>query len=299
MTESATSRFAQIAATCAAAACALLPVASRAQCPSYPAIPLFQSQGYDGDEPDDYTHYVDENHDGLCDFTGDANQNGTCDDAGCTPTVAWDAAKGVHPNGVYPDCQLVVYQEKTDRAQFILQLGHGHWEYTHLQTDTSGALEEKDYLTLTQAMLTDLTTGDTSGTATLTSLEQTVRFLAGEPERFERLLFTNPSGRFWQVDQWIGPGLILPGSLVPVPIPLLTWTERFFLCFDARGPRACARVNGVESFGGYWSDHAEQIGYQSECGNGLLDDPAPELSSPVDPDHRKAECGILFVRCEQ
>ncbi len=292
-------RLTRVAALCAAAVCAVVPVAARAQCPSHPATSLFGGQGFAGDEPDDFTHYVDADRDGVCDFTGDANGNGTCDEAGCTATVAWNAAAGVHPNGAYPDCKLANYEQNTTRAQYILQLGHGHWEYTHLQTDTSGAPEEKDYLTVTQAMQTDFASGDTSGTATRTSLEQTLRFLTGEPERFERFLLTNPSGRYFQVDQWVGPAVTPPGSLVPVPVPLLTWTERFFACGDQRGIRSCARVDGTDSFGGYWSDHAEQLGYQSECGNGELDDPAPELAAPVDPDQRRKECGILFARCEQ
>jgi hypothetical protein len=269
--------------------------AAGAQCPSRTETSLFGGYGYDGDEPDDYTHYVDANGDGICDFSGDANGNGTCDDPGCAAVVAWDAAAGVHPNGAYPDCKLVRYQVGTKRAQFILQIAHGHWEYTHLQSDTSGAPEEKDYLTVTQAMQTDFANGDSSGTATRASLDETLRFLTGEPERFERFLLTNPSGRYWQVDQWIGPGLTLPGSFLPAP--LLTWTERFFACGDERGTFACAHVNGAPSFGGYWSDHAEQLGYQADCGDGELDDPAPELDQPVDPDGRAAECGILFVEC--
>jgi hypothetical protein len=280
-------------ATCATAACTIAPGAARALCPSHPATSLFGGQGYDGDEPDDFTHYVDADGDGVCDFTGDSNQNGLCDEAGCTATVAWNAAAGVHPNGAYPDCKLALYEEKTKRAEYILQLGHGHWEFTHLQTDTSGAPEEKDYFTATQAMQADFASGDTSGTATRVALDQTLRFLTGEPGRFERFLLTNPSGRYFQVDQWVGP------ALNGVPLPLLTWTERFFVCGDARGVRTCARVNGKDSFGGYWSDHAEQAGYQSECGDGELDDPAPELSTPVDPDQRVRECGILFVRCEE
>lgn len=280
---------------------------SAAQCPSHGEGPFFGGHGYDGDEPDDFTHYLDADGDGLCDVSGDANGNAVCDEPSCTARVGWDAARGVHPNGVYPDCMQVLYVEGTPNARFLLQLGHGHWEYTRLQSDTSGAPEEKDYATVSQAMLADLQAGDTSGTATRAAIDQTLRFLTGEPIRFERFLLTNPAGRYWQVDQWIGPALPLPAPLpglggltkLTAPLPLLTWTERFFVCGDANGVRDCAFVNGVSAYGGYWSDHSEQLGYAAECGDGELDDPEPELAEPRDPDRRSAACGMLFVECSE
>lgn len=283
-----------------ASACALAMLSaaapSAAQCPSLTEVSLFGGHGFDGDEPEDFTHYVDADGDGQCDFTGDTNRDGYCNEASCATVVAWDAANGVHPNGTYPDCMQVAYEERTQRVRFVLQIGHAHYEYTHLQSDTSGNPEEKDYLTVTQAMQTDFANGDTGGTATRAALEQSLRFLTGEPGRFERFLLLNPNGRYWQVDEWIGPA----GSLLGISgsVPLLTWTERFFACGDENGLRDCARVNGVPAFGGYWSDHAEQLGYQSECGDGHLDDPDPELDHPVDPDGRDAACGILFVECD-
>jgi len=269
-----------------------------AQCPAHPENSFYGGQGFDGDEPDDFTHYVDADGDGLCDFTGDANGDGFCNEPSCRSTVAWDAANGVHPNGTYPDCMQVEYEERTHRSKFILQRGHAHYEYTHLQTDQSGNPEEKDYLAITQAMQTDFQNGDTSGTATRAALEQSLRFLTGEPERFERFLLLNPNGRYWQVDEWIGPCGTPPGPGGPVCFPGLTWTERFFACGDERGLDDCARVNGTPAFGGYWSDHAEQFGYQGECGEPEIDDPEPELDDPVDPDGRNEACGILFRECQ-
>ena len=285
---------ARIASALVALLLGFVAIPVRAQCPSPDGTSLFGGRGYDGDEPDDFTHYVDEDGDGVCDFTGDADGNGRCDDPGCQALVAWDAAAGVHPSGVYPDCMLALYEEGTERAEFILQVGHAHWEYTHFQTDTRGAPEEKDYLTITQAMRADLESGGLLGEATLESIEQTLRFLNGEPERVDRFLRTNPSGRYWQVDQWIGPGLDAGGGL----LPLLTWSERFFVCGDAGGVSDCAQVDGVVGYGGYWSNHMEQLGHQPECGEPLPDDPAPELDAPVDPDGRNRACGILFTQCE-
>ncbi len=192
---------------------------------------------YDGDEPVEFTHQVDSDGDGVCEGRATLRD-------------------GVYPNGTYPSCLTL------DGAQ---QIGHGHWEYTELQSEArTGETEEKDYL--------DEQNGDTLG--------QFLRFLLNEPVRVDRAIrpSANPTGRYWQVDQWIGPG---PSDS---KLPLLTWTERFFEC---SGIVPCATIEGRAALGGYWSDHAAQLGLVPECGDGLRYAPDPP---------RNAMCGLAVTQ---
>jgi hypothetical protein len=227
------------------AAMLLAPSAGHAQC--------YQPNPYDGAEPVDFTHCI------------DADSNGACH--GVATRV-----DGAYPNGVYPTCTC---------PDGTPQIGHGHWEYTHLHRDTAengdGQTEEKDYATETQAMERDYENRDPEGTETRKSFDQTVRYNAKEPDRFYRAFspYENPSGRYWQVDEWIGPGSDNYGQA-----PMLTWTERFFEC---SAPVGCATVDGVAAMGGYWSTHPEQYGYRADCGDPLVADAA-----------RDRCCGMFF-----
>ena len=199
---------------------------ARAQCP------FQQPNPWNGDEPPEFTHYVDVDGDGICDGV---------------------AAKvnGVYPNQTYPACTI---------APGVQQVPHGHWEYTHLQAEVPGDTEEKDYL-------------DTRLPPDR-MLDQTLRFATKEPVRFYRALSPtqNPSGHYWQVDEWIGPA----------GVPLLTWTERFFEC---SGPENCATIGGTPAAGGYWGTQPGDLGYPTVagCGDGLSAD------GP-----RSACCGTFF-----
>lgn len=238
-----------------------VPFALAALLATAPASAQCPANDYDGDEPDDFTHWIDTSRppDGVCDEV---------------------AAKvdGVYPNGLYATCDLPGGGQ---------QLAHGHWEYTHLQRDPQlgGETEEKDYLTQTQGMEEDFGNQDPQGTATRRAFEETMRFGLNEPKRFDRFLrpSANPEGRYWQVDEWVGPA----GS--PGEVPGLTWTERFFVCGSQDSPvGTCTTVDGRPAYGGYWSDHAQRYGYQADCGDPLVADPAFP---------RNAQCGLLFTEC--
>lgn len=226
-----------------------------------PALAQCPTPGWNGDEPADFTHYLDDDEDGICD--------------GLAPMV-----NDTYPNRQYPDCDIPDVGHQT---------GHGHWEYTRLQTDErTKDTEEKDYLTLTQAMEKDFENQDTNGTATRESIGQTIRFSANEPERFDRAIRPglNPSGRYWQVDEWIGPGSESYGS-----IPGLAWTERFFECASETEIGPCAKINGTPAYGAYWSNDAAQFGYVNDCGD-------PLVATPSDPDGRSPQCGIALLACQ-
>lgn len=220
-----------------AAAVAFAALPAHAQCPA--------SEAYNGNEPPEFTHCTD-----LDDASGNCRSDAV-------------PVNGVFPNGPYPTCTC---------PDGTPQVGHQHWEYTHLQTDTtangqSNETEEKDYLN------NEDSNGDTAG--------QAARFLANEPKRFDRALrpSSNPTGRYWQVDEWIGPGM--NGDKVP----LLTWTERFFEC-SGLGP--CATIDGMDAVGGYWSNQREQVDPTTECGDALGASPDPA---------RSPKCGIVFRPC--
>ena len=196
-----------------------------------------QPNPYNGDEPSNFTHCIDPDANGVC------------------QAVA-EKVNGAYPNRTYPDCIC------PDGSQ---QVAHGHWEYTHLQAEVPGDTEEKDYLDTTQPPEQ--------------MLDQTARFATKEPVRFYRALSPtqNPSGHYWQVDEWIGPA----------GVPFLTWTERFFEC---SGPTNCAKVGDQDAAGGYWSTDAQPL-YDAfsqpvTCGNGLEASPDPA---------RSACCGLLFA----
>ena len=225
---------------------------------------------WNGDEPPEFTHYVDRDGDGACDRVfGDAGELVVAE-------VASPGGGVVHPNGAYPDCAA-----DGDAPQ----ISHGHWEYTHRQTEPGApsVTEEKDYLTLPQALVGDLLASDVALPRTLASLGQTIRFLEKEPERFEQFLGANapPSGRYWQVDEWIGPAL--PAPLLGIVIPGLTWTERFFVCATAADPLGdCFERDGLPVLGAYWSDHRSLL--DADCGDGTDPD-----------DQRDPGCGLLFT----
>ena len=230
---------------------------------------LAQICPWNGDEPPEFTHFVDLDGDGACDRAGGEFGDFVVAEAE-SPSGAL-----VHPNGNYPDCDLDDGERQTS---------HGHWEYVHHQVEphAPSVTEEKDYLTLPQSLLGDLEAADTGLTRTLDSVGQTVRFAAHEPVRFDRFLGSArpPSGRYWQVDEWIGPALPLPFG----PIPLLTWNERFFVCATATDPLGdCFARDGLPVLGAYWSDH--QSGFNvPDCGDGT--DPAAG---------RDPRCGFLFT----
>jgi hypothetical protein len=200
---------------------------SHAQCP------FQQPNPWNGDEPPEFTHYLDDDGDGVCDGDEAAKVN------------------GVFENRTYPDCTTVGGYH---------QFAHGHWEYTHLQAEVPCDTEEKDYLDTTKAPDA--------------MIDQTLRFATKEPIRFYRALSPtqNPSGNYWQVDEWIGPQ----------GVPLLTWTERFFEC---SAPENCASIGGTPAAGGYWGTQPGDFGYPdaSGCGDGVSAD-GPR--SPC--------CGIFF-----
>ena len=90
----------------------------------------------------------------------------------CSAVVAWDAARGVHPNAVYPDCTQVLYTGRhRARASSSCSAGTATGSTRTCRPTRAAAPEEKDYLTVSQAMRRDLVNGDTSGTATLASLD--------------------------------------------------------------------------------------------------------------------------------
>jgi hypothetical protein len=197
--------------------------------------------GWNGDEPADFTHFLDEDHDGRCDRLA-------------------EQVSGTYPNGLYPSCEIPGGGR---------QLAHAHWEYTHLQRDAGGETEEKDYL---------------RSSLDFESLRQSLRFAANEPVRFGRLLLPseNPEGRYWQVDEWIGP---TDGS--GAPIPGLSWGERFFVC--TASPAPCTMIDGAGAYGGYWSTHNEEVFHSvSECGDPFTADPSPA---------RNKSCGTAFAEC--
>lgn len=204
--------------------------------------------GWDGAEPPEFTHYVDADGDGVCDRDGSGSL-----------IVAWQS-NGVHPNGYYPDCKIDGGHSQTN---------HGHWEFTRLQKEGgTGETEEKDYL--------DNQNPDMAG--------QTLRFLSREPARFDHALrpSANPSGRYWQVDEWIGPGTAQTGR-----IPLLTWTERFFACshFDA-----CGSIGGKPAYGAYWTNMLDGLAGPTFCGgDGREANPNPP---------RSAICGGGMTSCQ-
>lgn len=221
-----------------------------AQCPT---------PGWNGDEPAAFTHCIDPDSNGVCQGVA-ALEN------------------GAYPNGEYPTCTCPGGSP---------QIGHGHWEYTRLQRDNrTKDTEEKDYLTLTQAMEKDFENQDTNGTATRESIGQTIRFGANEPERFDRAIRPglNPSGQYWQVDEWIGPGSDTYGA-----IPGLTWTERFFECASEAGIGPCATIDGKPAYGAYWSNDAAEFGYVDDCGD-------PLVAAPSDP--RSPQCGVALLACQ-
>ena len=201
---------------------------ARAQCP------FQQPNPWNGDEPPEFTHYLDNDEDGICDGYHEAGK-----------------VNGVFENRTYPDCTTLWGYH---------QVAHGHWEYTHLQAEVPGDSEEKDYLdtTLQPEVMVD----------------QAARFAIKEPQRFYRALspVQNPSGNYWQVDQWIGPA----------GVPLLTWTERFFEC---SAPEGCATIGGTPAMGGYWGTQPGDFDYPSPagCGDGLTADGA-----------RSDCCGLFF-----
>ncbi|MGH7821168.1 MAG: hypothetical protein ACREQ9_15490 [Candidatus Binatia bacterium] len=191
---------------------------------------------WNGDEP--FTHFHDDDGDGFCNADEEPLRT-----------------NGTYPNGYYPHC---------DHADGSVQISHGHFEYTGLQTDAGGASEEKDYL--------DNEAPDT--------VDQTMRFATNEPARFERAGPNpeNPDRGFWQVDQWIGPAV--EGERLPVA----TWNERFFEC---SGPLPCIDANGAPSSGGYWSNHRE-----------LFDPQTPSCGDAFTAEGAREDCGIVFVVCE-
>jgi hypothetical protein len=256
-------------------------VASRAaaQCP----------EPWSGNEPEDFTHYVDRDGDGRCDRDG----NGEL-------VVLFDAGAGVYPNGFYPSCDVDGDGRVVSGTD---QVGHGHWEYSHRQQDPrayggpDGETEEKDYFTLPQAMERDfedsMDAGRPVNDQSRESFEQTMRFALNEPVRFDRAVrpSANPTGRYWQVDEWIGPGSDRFG-----PAPGLTWTERFFTCFSdptaspsepARELSPCATVGGKAAVGGYWSTERENFDV-ADCGEATGADPDPG---------RDERCGFVFREC--
>ena len=193
---------------------------------------------WDGDEPDDFTHFVDRDGDGNCEAHA-VKVNG-----------AW-------PNGLYPNCE-------TPNGR---QLAHAHWEYTSRQTDAAGETEEKDYF---------------RSSPDAESVMQSLRFALNEPGRFARLLLPNenPDGRYWQVDEWIGP---IEGRVG------FSWGERFFACDSAlRGSGPCATVDGKRAYGGYWSTQAEGLLGADVCGDAYGADADPE---------RSETCGRAFLDC--
>jgi hypothetical protein len=200
--------------------------------PAHAQCPFAQPNPWNGDEPPEFTHYVDTDGDGICD--GIAAQ-----------------VNGVYPNQTYPACEI---------SPGLNQVPHGHWEYTHLQAEVAGDTEEKDYLDT--ALPPDK------------MVDQTARFATKEPVRFYRALSPtqNPSGNYWQVDEWIGPA----------GVPLLTWTERFFEC---SAPRNCATIDGSGAAGGYWGTQPGDLGYPTAagCGDGV------SAGGP-----RSACCGTFF-----
>jgi len=194
--------------------------------------PFQQPNPWNGDEPPEFTHCINPDANNICQAVA--------------PKV-----NGVYPNRTYPSCTC------PDGSQ---QVAHGHWEYTHLQAEVAGDSEEKDYLDTTKSPEE--------------MIDQTARFATKEPTRFYRALSPtqNPSGHYWQVDEWIGPH----------GVPLLTWTERFFEC---SAPANCATIGGTPAAGGYWGTQPGDFGYPSAggCGDGLTAD------GP-----RSACCGMFF-----
>ena len=85
---------------------------ARAQCP------FQQPNPWNGDEPPEFTHYLDNDEDGICDGYHEARK-----------------VNGVFENRTYPDCTTLWGYH---------QVAHGHWEYTHLQAEVPGDSEEKE-----------------------------------------------------------------------------------------------------------------------------------------------------------
>ena len=195
-----------------------------------------QPNPYNGDEPANFTHCIDPDANGRC------------------QAVA-EKVNGAYPNRTYPSCTC---------PDGSVQVAHGHWEYTHLQAEVPGDTEEKDYLDTTKPPEE--------------MLDQTARFATKEPVRFYRALspVQNPSGNYWQVDEWIGPQ----------GVPFLSWTERFFEC---SAPENCAQVGDQMAAGGYWSTDAQPLfdafSQPVTCGDGVEASPTPA---------RSACCGMLF-----